>query len=144
MHRSFLLVRTAMAVAAVGTVAVSGCGDDDGDAPTLAELAGRTFESTDVEGHEMVAGTNVTMTFDEDGVAVMAGCNTLRGGAAITEGALQIGVMAQTMMACTDDLAAQDTFLVDFFTSGPGITLDGDTLTVSGAEASIVADAVED
>src|SRR5687767_1039984 len=99
---SRLLIPITFLTAAVAT----GCGDDAA-APTVDDLAGSTFESTSVEGHDMVAGTNVTMTFDADGVAVHAGCNTLRGGLAIEDGTLQVGTMAQTMMACTDDLMAQ-------------------------------------
>ena len=106
----------------------------------MAGLDGKSFESTDVEGHDMVAGTNVAMTFDEDGVAVSAGCNTLRGAITIAGGVLQVGPMAQTMMACSDDLLTQDTFLAELFSSGPTITLDGRTLTLTGAQATIVAD----
>ena len=51
--------------------------------------------------------------------------------------------MAQTMMACTDDLMTQDTFLAEFLTSGPTITLDGRTLTLAGADATIVADVLD-
>jgi heat shock protein HslJ len=117
------------------------CSDDnDSSTPTVAGLAGKTFESTSVEGHEMVAGTNVTMTFDSDGVAVNAGCNTLRGAITIADGTLQVGPMAQTLMACTDDLTAQDTFLAGFFVAKPTITLDGRTLRLEGPDATITAD----
>ena len=123
---------------------MTGCGDDDAAAPTVDDLAGSTFESTSVEGHDMVAGTNVTMTFDTDGVAVNAGCNTLRGGLAIEDGTLQVGTMAQTMMACTDDLMAQDTFLVEFFDAGPTITLEDDVLTLTASGATITAAEIDD
>lgn len=143
MHRGSALVRSAVVLITVA--ALAGCTDDEADdAPTMAGLDGKTFESTAVEGREMVAGTDVMISFEDDGIAVMAGCNTLFGGATITEGALEIGVMAQTMIACTDDLMAQDAFLTDFFTSGPAITLAGATLTLAGAEASIVADIVDE
>jgi heat shock protein HslJ len=133
--------RPLVTVVCLAALVAGGCSDDDADStPTVAGLAGKSFESTDVEGHEMVAGTNVAMAFDEDGVAVSAGCNTLRGAITIDGGALQAGPMAQTMMACSDDLMTQDAFLAEFFSSGPTITLDGRTLTLAGSGATIVAD----
>ena len=133
--------RTVVTVACLAALAGAGCTDDDADStPTVAGLDGKTFESTEVEGHPTVAGTNVTMTFDQDGIAVNAGCNTLRGAITITDGTLEVGPMAQTMMACTDDLMGQDTFLAEFFAAGPTITLDGRTLTLVGADATITAD----
>jgi heat shock protein HslJ len=132
-------MRPLIPVACLVALAITGCSDDDPAAPTVAGLAGKTFESTVVDGHPMAAGTNVTMSFDADGVAVNAGCNTLRGAVTIEDGVLQVGPMAQTMMACTDDLMTQDTFLGEFFTAGPAITLDGRTLTLTGSGATITA-----
>ena len=136
-------LRSLIPVACLTALLASGCGDDDPAAPAVGGLAGKTFESTTVEGHEMVAGTNVTMSFDQDGMAVNAGCNTLRGAITIEDGVLAVGPMAQTMMACTDDLMAQDTFLGEFFAAGPTITLDDGTLVLTTPDASITAEEVD-
>lgn len=137
-------VRCIIPVACVAVFTLAGCSDDDPAAPAAAALTGRTFESTAVEGHPMAGGTNVTLSFDTDGIAVNAGCNTLFGAVTIEGGSLQVGALAQTMMACTDDLMAQDTFLSEFLTAGPSITLDDGTLILTGPAATITADEIDD
>jgi heat shock protein HslJ len=129
-------------VAALGLI-VAACGDDDASTPSAEQLDGQTFESTSVEGRELVGGTKVTLNFDDDGLAVRAGCNTLFGGFEIAGGVIAVGAMAQTMMACTDDLTQQDQFLVEFFEAGPTITLDHETLTLTGRDVTITAEAVD-
>jgi heat shock protein HslJ len=130
--------RILVGVACLTAVLAAACDDDEATTPTIGRLAGNTFTSTTVEGHQMVAGTNVVMTFDDDGVAVNAGCNTLRGAVTIAEGRLEVGPMAQTMMACTDDLMAQDQFLAFFFEAHPTITLDGRTLRLTGHDDTTI------
>jgi heat shock protein HslJ len=132
-----------LALATLTALGAFGCSDDDSDStPTLGRLAGMTFESTDVAGHDMVAGTSVTLTFDDDGLAVNAGCNTLFGGVTIDDGTLVVGTMAQTQMACTEDLMAQDALLVSFLEGGPSVRLDGKTLTLAGTDVTITAEVV--
>lgn len=135
------LVMTGMLVL-VGLTMVA-CGDDAASAPEAEQLHGQTFKSTSIEGHEMVAGTNVTVGFDSDGVSVNAGCNTLFGAFEITDGVFEVGPMAQTLMACSDDLMQQDDFLVGFFEAGPTITLDKDTLTLVGGDVTMTAEAID-
>ena len=122
---------------------MTACGsDDDASVPDAAALNGQTFKSTSIEGHDLTAGTNVTLAFDGDGISVNAGCNTIFGQLEIVDGALSVGTMAQTMMGCTDDLMEQDQFLVEFLEAGPAISLDHDTLTLTGADTTITADAI--
>jgi heat shock protein HslJ len=124
-------------------LSITACGDDDdASVPNAAALYGQTFKSTSVEGHEMVAGTDVSFTFDADGMSVNAGCNTLLGQLEIVDGTLSVGTMAQTSMACTDDLMEQDQFLVSFLEASPTISLDDDTLTLTGSDTTITAVAI--
>ncbi|MGE0306168.1 MAG: META domain-containing protein [Acidimicrobiia bacterium] len=130
-------------IAFVVVLSITSCGgDDEASAPNAAVLRGQTFKSTSVEGHDMVAGTDVTFAFDGDGVSVNAGCNTLLGQLEIVDGALSVGTMAQTMMGCTDDLMEQDQLLVSFLEAGPAISLADNTLTLAGADITITADAI--
>lgn len=94
------------------------------------DLSGRAFTSTEVRGHSLVDGTSVTVTFAEDTLSAQAGCNTLAGGASWADGVLTAGPLAMTMMACEDDLSAQDQWLSEFLASEPAIELDGDTLVI--------------
>jgi len=141
MRRAILLLLT------VGLCATAGCSDDEPVAtggsssttpPTGAtDLDGTTFVSTSVAGHDLVAGSAVTLAFAEGRVSARAGCNTMSGtyeaGAELTVGP----DMASTMMGCPDDLAAQDQWLAGFLTSTPALTLDGDTLTLSSGDVTI-------
>jgi heat shock protein HslJ len=151
-----MIPRTALALFTLSALALAACGSDDdtpdadetlppvGAAPSPADLDGLTFESTAVTGHELVADSTITLSFQDDLVSANAGCNTMNGGYTITDGALEVDAMATTMMACADDLMAQDTWLSEFLTSSPAVGLDGTTLTLTGDDASITLAEVED
>lgn len=140
--------RTALTLVALSTLALAACGSDDdtasGSAPTADDLDGVTFESVDVTGHEPVADTTISLAFRADALSANAGCNTLNGGYTITDGTLEVAAMASTMMACTEELMAQDGWLAEFLASRPEIALDGDTLTLTGTESTLTLDAVQD
>jgi heat shock protein HslJ len=139
-----MIPRTALALLTLSALALAACGSDDdspaadeslpavGSAPAADDLAGRAFESTEVTGHELVADSTIELAFTTDSLSARAGCNSMNGGYSITDGALEVGAMASTMMACSDDLMAQDTWLSEFLSSAPAIALDGDTLTLTG------------
>jgi heat shock protein HslJ len=150
-----MIPRTAIALLALSALALAACGSDDdspaaddslpavGSAPAVDDLTDRSFESTTVTGHELVADTTIELVFLADSVAARAGCNSMNGGYEIVDGNLQVDVMASTMMACDDALMDQDSWLSEFLTSGPAITLAGDTLTLSGDDATLTLDAVQ-
>ncbi|HSP28788.1 MAG TPA: META domain-containing protein [Ilumatobacteraceae bacterium] len=152
-----MIPRTALALSALAlsALALAACGSDDdspaaddslpavGSAPTADDLVDRSFESTEVTGHELVADSVIGLAFTADSVAARAGCNSMNGGYEIVDGTLEVGVMAATMMACDDALMDQDTWLSEFLTSGPQIALDGDTLTLTGADATMTLSAVQ-
>lgn len=115
----------AVLVVAGTCLALSGCSED------AADLAGRSFTSTEVRGHDLVEGSTVTLTFTDGRISAQAGCNTLNGSAAWDADALEVPEpLASTMMACEEPLMAQDTWLSSFLTSSPALDLDGDTLTL--------------
>jgi heat shock protein HslJ len=120
--------------ALVGLAAVTffACGDDeDAAGPAAADLEGRTFVSTAIEGRELVAGSTISLSFEEGRVAAQAGCNTLSGGFTIDGDELDVEQLAQTQMACDQPLMDQDTWLAAFLGDDPTITLDGDQLTLA-------------
>jgi heat shock protein HslJ len=142
-------LKVVAAVLAVFVLAAAGCGDDDDDedsaaasgaAVTQEALDGRNFVSTEVEGWNLVAGTEVTLDFDEGGLSVDAGCNQQFGQYEIGGDVLEIEVMASTMMGCSAALAAQDAAIADLLTSGPTIALDGATLTITGDDVTLTAE----
>lgn len=142
-----MIPRTALALLTVSALALAACGSDDDNesssAPSADDLAGQAFESTGVEGYDLVEGSTIELGFETDALGARAGCNSLRGGYTITDGTLEVGTMASTMMACDDALMAQDQWLSEFLTSGPEIALDGDTLTLTGSESTITLATVQ-
>ena len=140
-----------IAVGFVALLAITACGDDDGAvastsgssgeaAPVTADdLDGRTFVSTSVEGQELVDGTEVTITFEDGSISVQAGCNTMRAGYEVTDNALTVDQVAQTMMACEDDKQAQDEWLAAMLEGGPEVALDGETLTLTSSDVTVTA-----
>lgn len=140
--------RSAIAALALVGLTLSACGSDDsddggGDAPTSADLSERRFVSTDVTGHDLVEGSEITMSFLDDTVSVNAGCNTMNAGFEISDGTFTADQFASTMMACPDPLMEQDVWVGEFLTASPGIALAGSTLTFTGDDASITLSEVQ-
>lgn len=148
------------AVVGLTALVLTGCGDDsDDDAATTttaadaassttaapagasltdADLDGRTFLSTSVTGHDLVADSVIRLTFDGPVLAVNAGCNTMTTEYAVSDGTLAwTGEPAATMMGCEEDLMAQDAWLSGLLTEGLPATLDGATLTLESADVTI-------
>lgn len=121
--------------------AVSGCSSDSS---LDTDLSGKTFVASEltVDGLLTPAAeeSSIQLTFSQDGISVIAGCNTMFGMATLTNGVLNVPAnnMGSTMMACAELLMAQDQALITFFTSNPTYTLDGSTLTLTSPTTTIV------
>ena len=102
------------------------------------DLEGRTFVSTAVAGHELVADSEIRLTFQNGSVSINGGCNTLVGGYTIEGDTLQVPVMAMTQMACDPALMDQDAWLSETFSGAPTLAADGDNLTVTAADGSTI------
>ena len=101
-------------------------------------LADRTFLSTEVEGYELVDGTQIELTFDGPNIAASGGCNRMSSTWSLDGNVLVVADMAMTAMACVPSaLMDQDTWLAAVLTSNPTVTLDADELTLT-AEGAVV------
>ena len=137
MKKSIGLILSSVVMGAV----LSGCSSDSS---ASADLSGKTY----VAGELTVDGVltpaaeecSIKLTFTDDGISVIAGCNTMFGVATLTDGVLTVPAsnMGSTMMACPEMLMAQDQALITFFTSNPSYTLDGSTLTLASPTTTIV------
>ncbi|MEM8707803.1 MAG: META domain-containing protein [Actinomycetota bacterium] len=121
-----------------GALLLAACGDDatsttNGGAPSVD---GREFWST-AASVDLVDGTRIQLRFDETGLGASAGCNQLGGDYRIDGDRLIVGDMFMTEMGCEPGLHAQDDLVVRLLTGEPTITLDGDTLTITGADATV-------
>lgn len=104
-----------------------------------AALVGRTFTATEVTGsYTIVPKSTITLTFEKGKLSAKAGCNSMFGAYTVAGDVLTVPQMASTMMACQDDLMAQDTWLAAFLAAGPTWTLEGDTLTLTDGTDTLV------
>lgn len=103
-----------------------------------AGLDGTTFVSTSTEGHDLVEGSTIRLSFADGRLAVRAGCNTMSAAYDVTDGRLAwSGPPMGTRMACPEDLMAQDTWLAGLIEQGLDATVDGDGLTLTTAEVTL-------
>ena len=116
--------KTWMALGLVALVALAGCGSDGSEgssdggptttkpstsatepastaaAPTTDDLDGRTFVSSSVTGYDLVADSQISLSFDGARMGANAGCNQSSGGYSIADGTLKWdGPAATTQMA---------------------------------------------
>ena len=123
------------------------CGYGDGrsadyglkSTPQLSDLEGKTWLAHEIvdPDRQLVSGSSLTMTFSADSLSANAGCNTLHGAASVQDDELVASQLASTMMACEEDLMAQDTWLSDFLTSKPTIEHSDDDLWLSQGDTVI-------
>lgn len=102
-------------------------------------VGNRTFVSTTIAGHALVAGTTVTLAFRDGQLGASAGCNSMSGAYFIVGATLRIDQLASTEMGCAADLMAQDQWLAAFL---PNATIDlreaGMTLSKGGVVLELV------
>lgn len=139
--------RTAVALLAASALILAACGSDDSSstsAPSADDLTGMRFESTSLTGYELVEGSVIELGFESDSLSARAGCNTATGGYSIADGVLEVGALASTLIGCPEPLMAQDAWLSEFLSSGPAISLDSGTLTLTGEDVTIEFAEIED
>ena len=124
----------------VALIVAAGCDTLGGDPESPeSRLQGREFLLDSSEGFTPVAGTTVRLRFNEDTEFSMgAGCNSMFGSYEIRGGLLVSEGVGSTEIGCEQTLHEQDEWLATFMTSSPGISLDGDTLTLTGEDATLV------
>ena len=137
-HRRSRRAPLALLAAVAGVLSLGACGDSTPD------LNGQSYTSTEVRGHDLVAGSTVTLSFEDGRISANAGCNTMNGSATWDGGTLVVAEpLASTMMGCPDDLAAQDQWLSSFLTSSPALKVEGDTLTLGDASSGMTLTATQ-
>ena len=101
------------------------------------EEMGFVFQSA--EGFELVGdGFSIDFTQDACQMSFNAGCNTIGGEYEVVDGVFEMSELYSTYMDCETPLMEQDTWLVEFFSSGPTVVNDGDIITFTGMGATLV------
>lgn len=117
---------------------ISASGVTPGENP-LGVLEGRSFELESSEGYDLVSGTSVTLSFDDGTFSFNAGCNGYVNDYTYCDGSLCAGEnYTSTLIGCPEDLSNQDDWFADFFSSEPTVTVDGDRVTFTNDEATLV------
>jgi heat shock protein HslJ len=107
--------------AGLGLAACGSGGDDE------IELEGRSFQGTPTTGRELVADSELRVSFEQGRLALNAGCNNMMAPYELKDGRLELtGPLASTMMGCPEPLQRQDEWLDEFFNSGPEVVALGD------------------
>ncbi|MCC5950650.1 MAG: META domain-containing protein [Acidimicrobiia bacterium] len=136
---AFGLLLAAAACAGDDAGVATGPTDEPGEESTLAaDLDGRTFLSIEVEGHDLVEGTEIMLSFEDGQLGASAGCNSMGGDATFDGDTLVVEGLFQTEMGCDPELHAQDEWLAGVLTGAPTLALDGDDLVVTTDDARIV------
>lgn len=112
-------------------------GVDTEPAPVEDPLAGRRFVAAEVEGHEIVPGTEISVAFSEGQVEVETGCNHISGTYAYDDGRVVVSDVSGTEMGCGADLAAQEAWLYDLLGQRLAVEAapDGAVVLAAGADA---------
>jgi heat shock protein HslJ len=106
---------------------------DLGAPDPVVELDGRDFLLESSEGYEPVAGTSISIRFDEGNFNFSGGCNTHSGPYTLCDGALCVSEFGSTAIGCDQALEAQDQALAAFFASTPEVEYQPPVLTFTGA-----------
>lgn len=124
---------------AFGSEVLTGCAGD-----SLDFLVGRVWQITEIAGDNVMDASRAEIGFDRDGGTFgTGGCNRFMGGYSLSGEGLAIGTLGSTMMACAEDLMAQDAKLFDTLAqvsrfdidAGGGLVLLAGDTTVLRAEA---------
>lgn len=129
-------MRLVASVLFAAALVVGGCAGGGAASASTLTLDGRTFLSTSVQGHDLVAGSTIRLTFQPGRIGISAGCNQMSGAYDIVDGDLKTGQMATTEMGCDPPRMQQDTW-VGAFIDGSTVALAGDTLTLGHGDVTM-------
>ena len=106
-------------------------------------LDGRAFVASSAVGRELAPDVELVLRFVDGAVVAHGGCNTQRGDYTLEDLApdgstggstarLVVGPMMSTMMACAEELMAQDQWIAELLADGPAMVAVDEKLTLRG------------
>jgi heat shock protein HslJ len=110
-----------------------------------ASLTGTSWQLTGYNNGQgavvsVTAGVEATAVFAEDGtLSGSAGCNRYSTSFAAEAGALSIGPIVSTMMACADEVMRQETAFLAALDSATAYTIEGEQLALRDSDGSLLA-----
>jgi len=111
---------------------------DTADTASDDSLAGMDFVLQSAEGYTPVSET-IRISFSEDhGFSFGGDCNSMSGEYELAGDAFVLSSVYGTEIGCSTELMEEDSWLVSFFTSSPVMDFDGETMTFTGADATLI------
>ncbi|MBK9125005.1 MAG: META domain-containing protein [Chloroflexi bacterium] len=102
------------------------------DAPSLSDTA---WTLVSIDGQAVLDGTEITLTFDEDGRAGgSAGCNSYGGEYTLDGDSLTFGSLFSTMMACEESIMQQESAYLAALQSATGVEWANGQLVITYGE----------
>lgn len=125
----------------LGEDVYAGCGGEP------AALLSGEWRVTAIDGADLVADTEPSLSFDAEGRAVSgnASCNRFFGGFSLTGEGLSFGELGSSMMMCEDAVMAQERALLDILEGTTGFTIadDGSLTLTTGDDRTLSAERSE-
>lgn len=114
--------------------------EDTSSSSTSDSFTGMDFVYSSSEGYTPVDGSSIRIGFRENNneFYFSADCNTHSGSYILNGDVFELQGIYGTEIGCDNALMEQDSWLVSFFSSSPTLVHDGDMLTFTNTEASIV------
>ena len=130
---------------------LAGCGSSAGDSATPpagqpsgssttgpTSLVGSEWTATSINGADVTAPTAPTATFGADGtVSGTDGCNQYHGSFKDSNGSLEIGPLASTLMACEPQIGDQAAAFTGVMDGKSTYTLTGGVLTLESTDGTV-------
>ena len=124
-------VGAAMALVAIATLETA-CGPIQNSAAVGESLDGRSWILFAYRKTKPLAGTEITASFEDGQITGAAGCNSYFGSYEVAGGAISIGTVGSTEMACMDPegVMEQEQEYLEHLSDAQRFQLDGDQLTI--------------
>ncbi len=135
------LVLAAAALATMTACAPTPAPKPAAPAPTGgAALGGGEWAVFEINGKPVVANSRPTITFEDNRVFGAASCNRFMGGYTVSADGLNLEMsqMASTMMACPDELMAQEDQFLGTLAAVKGYSVAGGVLTLSAPDGKTI------
>jgi heat shock protein HslJ len=130
MMRSILLAATL----ALGLAAC----DEAGQSDTM-RLTGTSWIAETINGKPVIEPGGVTLTFSDERVTGRSGCNTYFGAAEHENGALKVGSIGATKMACLrDGLMQQESEYLNTLQAAQNYAVQSDRLTLTAPAGGVL------
>lgn len=105
-----------------------------------ADIAGQTWNLTELQGSAPIDGTSIDLMISDGAVSGSSGCNQYVGPASVDGAQLTLGPdLASTLMACAEDVMDQETAYVEALDSVTSFEISGDELLLKDSDGTVVA-----